>query len=86
MSADRPTWADMTLDDGHHCLSCGAHVHERTIAGYGDNDGNLFACPDCSTPRDLRQGAGRDPDYDLEEDRGQSTASGYHPIFGDSDE
>ena len=65
----------------NECLGCGAHVTPQTVRGYGDNDGNLYACNQCSTPRDLRQGAGKDPDYNPERDRGRASVSGYHPIF-----
>lgn len=79
MSAERPLWSpDATT---HECRGCGSHVTPQMVRGYGTNDGRLFACTNCSTPRDLRQGAGKDPHYDPERDRGQSTASGYHPIF-----
>lgn len=79
---DRARWTPYGVSSSNQCLGCGAHVTPSLVRGYGTNDGRLFACLECSTPRDLRQGAGRDPDYDPETDRGRSTASGYHPIFG----
>lgn len=66
-------------------LGCSGHVQPGTVRIYGKNDGRLDACPACSTPRNLRQGAGKDPDYDPAVDRGKSTASGYHPIVGGDD-
>lgn len=81
MSADeRPAWNPQPIDETHHhCLGCGEHVHPDTPRVYGDNDDDLFACVSCSTPRDLRQGAGKDPDYDPLVDRGDTSEN--HPIF-----
>lgn len=77
---DRPSWNPTPTDGTHsHCLGCGEHVQPGTIRIYGTNDGRLFACIQCSTPRDLRQGAGMNPDYDPAEDRGET--SDKLPVF-----
>ncbi|MFC7216533.1 hypothetical protein ACFQO4_20955 [Saliphagus sp. GCM10025334] len=63
MSTETPTvyGAEPT---GNRCLNCGTRVLEGTVGVYGDNDGNLHACPECSTYRHLKQGAGWNPDYE----------------------
>ncbi len=61
----------------HRCETCGTHVHPDMIRVYGDENGDLYACIECSTPRDLRQGAGVDPTYERGPSRGD-----HHPVFG----
>lgn len=83
---DQPPVRFANAGTNNECLGCGGHVQPGTIRVYGDNAGRLYACPSCSTPRDLRQGAGKNPEYDPETHRGSSTMSGYHPLFGGPDD
>jgi hypothetical protein len=48
---------------------------------FGDNHDRLFHCPSCAgiSLRDLKYGAGTDPEYDPAEDRGRSAEQ--LPIF-----
>ncbi len=38
------------------CRNCGAYVSSRFTRVFGDNDGKIHACLECSTSRDLRKG------------------------------
>ena len=87
---DDPLVATLSVDDHRTCRNCGTHVTKRTIRGFSDNDDILWHCPSCPDIcfRDMRQGAGKDPDYDPLTDRGDTSEN--HPIFngpgGDADE
>lgn len=80
---DRPQWTPTPHDDGPRCRNCESHVLEQTARVFGDNQDRLFHCPHCLSVRDLKFGAGTDPDYDPAEDRGQT--SDKHPIFPDTE-
>ncbi|WP_226043327.1 hypothetical protein [Natrinema sp. DC36] len=70
----------LSVDTHRTCRNCGTHVTKQTIRVFGV-EGVLYHCPSCPSicARDLRQGAGKDPDYDPVEDRGDT--SEHHPIF-----
>lgn len=38
------------------CNACGSYVTHDFIRVFGDNDGEIAACPACSTMRDLSRG------------------------------
>lgn len=69
----------------NRCRNCGKHVTDALVRGYSDNDDVLWHCPDCPDlcARDMRNGAGKNPDYDPARDRVQSTRSGHYPMDGD---
>lgn len=76
----------LSVDSHRTCRNCGTHVDKGTIRVFGV-DGVLYHCTNCESPeiywRDMRQGAGKDPDYDPLTDRGRS--SDNHPIFPGGD-
>lgn len=48
-----------------HCHNCGSHVTADFARVYGDNDGNVYACPRCVRAiAELRDGAAADPDHE----------------------
>lgn len=47
------------LDPGSsQCRNCGAYVSARFARVFGDNNDEVYNCIECSTLRDLQQGAG----------------------------
>jgi len=74
----------LSVDDHRTCRNCGTHVTNRTIGVFGV-DGVLYHCTSCPDicARDMRQGAGKDPDYDPLVDRGDTSEN--HPIFNGGD-
>jgi len=52
--------------DGYHsqqrtCKNCGEYVTKQFVRVFGANDGSVYGCMNCSTGRDLREGAGTQP-------------------------
>lgn len=43
------------------CRNCGAYVSSRFARVFGNNEDVVFGCIECSTLRDLQQGAGTSP-------------------------
>lgn len=43
------------------CENCGEYVTKQFIRVFGANDGSVYACTNCTTGRDLRNGAGAEP-------------------------
>lgn len=41
-----------------NCRNCGGHVTPRFARVMGDNEDQVFACPDCQGFRELSEGAG----------------------------
>lgn len=86
MSKTDPLAQTLSVDAHRTCRNCGTHVDKGTIRVFGV-DGVLYHCMSCESPpicaRDMRQGAGKDPDYDPLEDRGQTSEN--HDIFGGPD-
>ena len=46
-----------SVDDQRRCQGCGKHVSNLFRRCYGDENGTVHACPDCSTYRDLEDDA-----------------------------
>ncbi|WP_276257166.1 DUF7563 family protein [Halomontanus rarus] len=67
------------------CQNCGTEHTLQFARVFGDSTDTLFHCEECDniSYRDLKQGAGSDPDYDPAVDRG--TASENTPIFNRGD-
>lgn len=67
----------------HACRNCGAQHTLQYVRVYGDNRDTLCHCHDCSEPeicgRDMKQGAGSNPNYDPTIDRGKTTE--HYPLF-----
>ena len=67
----------------HACRNCGSQHTRQYVRVYGSNDNTLWHCHDCDEPeicgRDMKQGAGTDPDYDPAADRGETTDQ--FPLF-----
>lgn len=59
-----PTPTDDVVREGSagttRCRNCGAHVSPRFVRVFGNNEDELYHCLECSTFRDLQQGAGTD--------------------------
>jgi uncharacterized Zn finger protein (UPF0148 family) len=52
-----------------HCDNCGAHVTPKFKRVRADNDGELHACPNCTTPATLaRDAAGLSSAYQARTD------------------
>lgn len=86
MSADTPEWAAALETDSHRqCRNCGSHIQTQTARVFGDENDDLWHCHNCEniTQRDMKAGAGRDPDYDPRTDRLATGSSGRNPIFHD---
>ena len=49
-------WPPAT-DEKRTCGNCGAHVSETFRRGYG-SEGKVYACPSCTTYRELENDAG----------------------------
>lgn len=89
MSTDeRPAWVPGRGKTTNRCQNCDSHVHPRTILVYGTNGGVLHHCHNCEGIfyRDLRHGAGCDPEYDPETDRERNLTSDNHPIYLEVDD
>lgn len=59
---DGNTLSGETGDPNRTCRHCGAHVSARFARVFGNNDGQIYACLDCSTSRELRRGGGLEGD------------------------
>ncbi|MFW5918630.1 MAG: DUF7563 family protein [Halanaeroarchaeum sp.] len=42
-----------------YCGHCGAHVSTAFARVFGNNHNEVYACPDCATMRELRNGLAR---------------------------
>lgn len=45
------------------CQECGSHVSEQFRRVFGDNDDTVYSCLECSTRREIHDGAGADGEY-----------------------
>lgn len=84
-----PQWTPgQSASSGTVCQNCGTKLTRQFARVFGDNRDVAHHCGDCEeiSYRDLKWGAGSNPDYDPETDRGSSSENA--PIFnrGDFDE
>ena len=57
---DKPEWTPMADDEEEKddcCQNCGNSVTLQFRRVFGDNDNVVHGCPDCSTYRELKDGA-----------------------------
>jgi len=47
--------------DATTCENCGTHVSASFVRVFGDNDGTLHRCSECTTVSELMDGLGCDP-------------------------
>lgn len=76
---DRRETAAWRPRDVRYCRNCGGHVTPGFRITFGDEDNIAHAClaSDCATKGQIRDGAARDPDYDL-----SATRSEYRDLLG----
>lgn len=48
---------DRTNPGSTQCLNCGSYVSSRFARVFGDNEDEVYSCIECSTLRDLQEGA-----------------------------
>lgn len=62
MQETKGTRVGQRLGDGNagstQCRNCGAYVSSQFAKVFGDNDDEIHRCIECSTLRNLQQGAG----------------------------
>lgn len=46
------------------CENCGEFVTDRFAKAFGDNAGDVHACPECKGMTAVKRGAGADPDFE----------------------
>jgi hypothetical protein len=63
-----PEWSPQQAEDNaenqSQCQSCGNHVSRDFARVFGNNDGEVWACRDCTTATAIRGGATRSEDAD----------------------
>lgn len=48
-------------DTSRSCENCGSYVTKQFIRVFGSRDGKVYACGNCATGRELRDGGGAEP-------------------------
>lgn len=60
MSHGQQTTTRLDAESGkRYCGHCGAHVSIAFARVFGNNHDEVYACPDCATMRELRNGLAR---------------------------
>lgn len=58
------------------CENCGGHLTPDFVRVYGDEDGDVHRCPNCSTMRERLAGKATDPDREVDQYRGSQQGLG----------